>query len=216
MVAGVYPEKVWIFGNLRAATTNNPGCQVLWGWHVAPTLSISTGASSQTYVIDPSLFPGPVTQAVWAGVQGDPSATLIGSPASVFYRNQSGSVIQTDPTYVQTNQVLDTYRRQLRLRAVGPDGPPPYPNCLPARPGVQWFGTIGPGAAQSWFTYGWPAAWHVVWTVMPLTACPGGPQLTWKVRVERSNATHATYWIEVRNLTSSTVRFEGRYDVLSR
>jgi hypothetical protein len=54
------------------------------------------------------------------------------------------------------------------------------------------------------------------WTVMPITPCPGGPQLTWRVQVERANATQATYWISVTNLTSSTVRFEGRYDVFSR
>lgn len=33
---GVACNKVWIYGNLRAATTNNPHCQVNWGWHVAP------------------------------------------------------------------------------------------------------------------------------------------------------------------------------------
>jgi hypothetical protein len=51
---------------------------------------------------------------------------------------------------------------------------------------------------------------------MPTTPCPGAPQLTWRTRVERANATQVTYWIVVTNLTRSTVRFEGRYDVLSR
>ena len=216
ITAGIQPDKIWIYGSLRAATHNNPRCEVRWGWHVAPTLSVNTGAGSQVWVIDPALFPGPVPQATWASVQGDPHPTLIPSSASIFYRNQSGSVSETDPTYTKTNQVLDTYRNQLRLRAVGPDGPPPYIQCLPARPGVQWYGTIAAGATQSWFTYGWPASWHVIWTVMPLTACPGGPKLSWKVRVERANATQATYWIVVKNLTSNIVRFEGRYDILSR
>jgi hypothetical protein len=67
LAAGITPNKVWIFGNLRAASQNNPNCQVLWGWHVAPTLSVG----GETYVIDPALFNGPVTQATWAGVQGD-------------------------------------------------------------------------------------------------------------------------------------------------
>ena len=51
---------------------------------------------------------------------------------------------------------------------------------------------------------------------MPLTTCSGAPQLTWKTQVERASAANATYWIVVTNLTSNAVRFEGRYDVLSR
>ena len=117
---------------------------------------------------------------------------------------------------MQTNSVLETYRNQLRIRATGSDGPPPYLGCLPAKPGVQFYGTVEPGATHSWFTFGWPANWHVLWTVMPTTPCPGAPQLTWRTRVERANATQVTYWIVVTNLTRSTVRFEGRYDVLSR
>jgi hypothetical protein len=212
IAAGITPSKVWIFGGLRAASQNNPSCQVLWGWHVAPTLPIG----SETYVIDPSLFNGPVTQATWASVQGDPHPTLIPSAASVFYRNQSGSIIQTDPTYSQTNTVLNTYRNALRLRSVGADGPPPYANCIPGRPGLQFVGAIAGGATHSWFTYGWPAAWHMIWTIMPLTICSGAPQLSWSVQVERANPTQITYWIVVKNLSSSTVRFEGRYDILSR
>jgi hypothetical protein len=49
---------------------------------------------------------------------------------------------------------------------------------------------------------------------MPITHCPGKPQLTWTVEVERANATQCTYWITVRNLTGDPVRFEGRYNVL--
>ena len=80
---------------------------------------------------------------------------------------------------------------------------------------MQWLGTIGPNATHRWFTFGWGAQWHVVWTVMPLTPCPGGAQLSWSVAVERASASQCTYWITVRNLTSSPVQFEGRYDVLS-
>jgi len=49
---------------------------------------------------------------------------------------------------------------------------------------------------------------------MPLTPCPGGPQLTWDVSVERANSTQCTYWITVKNLTSDPVKFEGRYNIL--
>ena len=51
---------------------------------------------------------------------------------------------------------------------------------------------------------------------MPLTTCPGNVQLKWRTRVERASATMATYWIVVTNTTSATIRFEARYDILSR
>ncbi|UCC31691.1 MAG: hypothetical protein JSU86_05305 [Phycisphaerales bacterium] len=213
---GASPKKVWIYGSLNAPTQNHPNCAVGWAWHVAPTLAVSTGSGSQDYVIDPSLCDGPVTKPQWKGKQGDSSATLVSSPASTFYRNKSGSITQTDPTYSKTNSVLTTYRNNLKLRCASSHGPPPYLACLTKPPGVQWFGTLGPNQTKRWFTWGWPARWHVFWTVMPLTHCPGAPQLWWDVAVERANATHCTYWITVKNLTASAVRFEGRYDILSR
>ena len=107
-------------------------------------------------------------------------------------------------------------RNALRVRAVSAAGPPPYANCIPGRPGLQFVGVVPGGATRRWFTYNWPATWHVVWTIMPLTTCSGAAQLTWKTQVERASATKVTYWIVVTNLTSSAVRFEGRYDILSR
>ena len=81
--------------------------------------------------------------------------------------------------------------------------------------GVQWTGTIGPNATARWFTFGWNAASHVVWSMMPTSPQVGNPQLDWDVGVERANATQCTYWITVKNLTTSNVTFEGRYAVLS-
>ena len=128
ITAGEHPDKVWIYGALNVHTTNNPQCSVEWGWHVAPTLQVSAGTGIETWVIDPSLFSGPVTDATWKGVQGDPTATLAYTDSAAFYRNSEGQ-IQTDPTYAQTAQVLATYRLQLKLRSIGPAGPPPYANC---------------------------------------------------------------------------------------
>jgi hypothetical protein len=75
-------------------------------------------------VIDPSLFTTPVTRDQWKAVQGDPNATLNETSGSIFhwYNNQ------TDPTYVQTNQVLANYRLALQNR-VNQIGPPPYAQC---------------------------------------------------------------------------------------
>jgi hypothetical protein len=213
---GASPRKVWIYGSLRAATNNNPSCVVRWGWHVAPTLSVSIGSTNKTYVIDPSLFNDPVTQTTWKSVQGDAGATLIASNASVYYRNQSGSWIENDPTYSKTRNVLTTYRNKLKLRSAGANGPPTYFACSAKPAGTQWRGTIGPNQVKRWFTFNWPAAWHVVWTIMPLTPCPGKPQLSWTVQVERASSRYATHWITVRNLTSDPVKFEGRYDILKR
>lgn len=80
---------------------------------------------------------------------------------------------------------------------------------------VQFNGTLGAGASNRWFTWGWPAAWHVVWYMMPTSPQVGAPQVDWDVAVERADANACTYWITVKNLTASTVTFEGRYAVLS-
>lgn len=211
---GEQPDKVWIYGNLKVDTANNPACYVAWGWHVAPTLLVSAGSYPEIYVIDPSLFNEPVPQGTWVGVQGDPTPTVEPSNASVFYRSKGGGYVVYDPTYSETQQVLTTYRNNLKLRSASAAGPPPYFACLVRPPGVQWFGMIGPNATQRWFTWGWPASWHVIWTIMPLTPCPGAPQLSWSVQVERANATQCTYWITVNNLTADPVKFEGRHDIL--
>jgi hypothetical protein len=219
---GAQPEKIWIYGTpppappLAVYSQNKPDCTVEWYWHVAPTLQVDTGSGIDTWVVDPSLFPGPVPQATWVSVQNDANPVLEPTSADVFSRTQGGGATTTDPTYAQTNSVLQTYRNKLKLRCAGADGPPPYFACMRTTPGgVQWLGSIGPSASGRWFTWGWGAHWHVVWTIMPLTPCPGGPQLSWSVAVERANSTQCTYWITVTNLTSDPVKFEGRYDVLS-
>jgi hypothetical protein len=209
--AGVRPDKVWIYGNLRVVSFNKPDCTVGWFWHVAPTLTLTTG---ETYVVDPALFPNPVPRATWASVQGDPGASLVPTGADVFHRGSDGA-LTFDPAYSETNSVLARHRTKLQLRAAGASGPPPYSNCLALPPRTQWFGTIAGNTSRRWFTFGWPANWHVVWTIMPTLICPGTPTLSWSVAVERASATQATYWITVTNSSPHTVRFEGRYDVLS-
>ena len=82
--------------------------------------------------------------------------------------------------------------------------------------GVQWTGTIPANGTQNWFTFNWPATWHVLWTVMPTTPRPGGPELSFDVFVERASTEFATYWIQVKNLTPVAVAFEGRYAIVSK
>ena len=83
------------------------------------------------------------------------------------------------------------------------------------RTGVQFTATMAPNATVKWYSANWPVAWHVVWYLMPTSPQVGAPQLDWDVAVERAGSTHCTYWITVRNLTSSQVTFEGRFAVLS-
>ena len=80
--------------------------------------------------------------------------------------------------------------------------------------GVQFTGSIAANQTQRWFTFRWPAHWHVVWTVVPTTPRPGGPQIEWKVQVERASDAYVTYWISITNLTTVPVNIEARYAVL--
>jgi hypothetical protein len=82
--------------------------------------------------------------------------------------------------------------------------------------GTQWNGSLAGNQTQRWFTFGWPAVWHMVWTVMPTSVRPGSPQVTWTTGVERASTEYATYWIQVTNLTPDPLTFEGRFAVLSR
>ena len=138
IAAGVTPAKVWIDYAypiwLHAATKNHWQCYVEWGWHVAPTLCVRTWFCSRTrYVIDPSLFTGPVTVATWQAAQGGSNTTLTHTPASLYWRN----AIPSDPGYVDTNFRLAHYRDQLKYRSTleinpatnMPWGPPPYAHC---------------------------------------------------------------------------------------
>lgn len=207
---GEQPSKVWLRGWLHTLTRNSPNCYVNWGYHVAPVLDVSVGGSTQTYVVDPSLFDDVVPLATWISVQGDPAAT-----ATITAASQYGPYGGTDPTYSQTQTDLATYRDILRLRSVGSDGPPPYTSCIVKPGGTQWYGLIEPNQTQRWFTWGWPRDLHVLWHVMPMTPCPYGTRLTWDVAVERADGADATYWITVVNPSPERVRFEGRFDILS-
>jgi hypothetical protein len=81
--------------------------------------------------------------------------------------------------------------------------------------GVQFTGTLAAGASGRWFTYNWPASWHVVWYMMPTTPRPGAPELDWDVAVERGDPSHCTYWLTVKNDATVPVDFEGRFAVLA-
>jgi len=80
--------------------------------------------------------------------------------------------------------------------------------------GVQFRGQVPAASTARWFTFQWPAHWHVLWTVMPTSPDPGHPQIRYRTRVERATDYYATYWIEVVNLTGKPVDIEARFAVL--
>jgi hypothetical protein len=76
---GLKPWKVWSFANggesLYARTSNHPKGHVEWRYHVAPILRVRLAGNKQRwYVIDPSLFKGPVTITTWKNSQKKPGA----------------------------------------------------------------------------------------------------------------------------------------------
>jgi len=83
------------------------------------------------------------------------------------------------------------------------------------RVGTQFTGTLAAGQSGRWFTFNWPADWHVVWHMMPVTPAAGGPEVEWEVEVERASGQHVTYWLTVKNLSAAPMNFEGRYAVLN-
>jgi hypothetical protein len=67
---------------------------------------------------------------------------------------------------------------------------------------------------QRWFTFNWSALQHVLWEIVPTTPRSGAAQVDWDVAIERADATHVTYWITIKNLTSTSLQFEARYAIL--
>ena len=80
--------------------------------------------------------------------------------------------------------------------------------------GVQFRGTVPAGQTRRWFTFNWPAHWHVLWTVVPTTPQPGAPQIKWQVQVERATDGFITYWINITNISTAACDIEARYGVL--
>lgn len=116
-----------------------------------------------------------------------------------------------DLVYHPHARVLRAATRSRGLWEIPVDGWLSSPLC-----GVQFNGSLNANASGRWFTFNWPATWHVIWTVMPtIPATAGGPQLTWTVQVERANPEMLTYWINIQNLTGNSVNFEGRYCILN-
>lgn len=140
---------------------------------------------------------------VYESVTGGGSWSVLGSGLP--------NVLVADLIFHPHARVLRAATRNRGVWEIPVDGWMTAPIC-----GAQFTGTLAAGTTQRWFTFNWPATWHVIWTVMPTTLTPGAPSLTWKTQVERASAEYVTYWISVTNVTNTAVQFEGRYAILSR
>lgn len=81
--------------------------------------------------------------------------------------------------------------------------------------GVQFRGSVGPNRARSWSTHSWPEERRVIWMVVPTGPVQDrSAQIEWKVKVERQATNLLKYYLEIRNLTSTTVDVEARYALL--
>ena len=137
--------------------------------------------------------------------------TLDGGASWTNFSNGLPNAYVGDVVFHPHAWVLRAATRNRGVWEIPVDGWMTRPVC-----GVQFTGTLQGNRTQRWFTFNWPATWHIVWTVMPTSIRPGSPQITWKVQVERATAEYVTYWITVQNLTPDAVTFEGRYCILSR
>jgi hypothetical protein len=128
---------------------------------------------------------------------GDPGTTFIGD-----YFGLAGSSLGFFPFWTDTRTGIQEIFTAKPV-TVGPWD------------GVQFTGTVAAGVTERWFTFNWPACWHVIWMVVPTTPFPGEPDITWDVQVERASGEYITYWITISNLTSVPVDIEARYSVLA-
>jgi hypothetical protein len=73
---------------------------------------------------------------------------------------------------------------------------------------TQFTATLNPGQGHSWFTWGWPTNWFVVWSVRPLT--DGGQVMLDSVDVELGPPGY-TYTLTITNTGPQPATFEARY-----
>ncbi len=150
------------------------------------------------------------TNRVWVSADvGVYQSLNLGGTWSAFSNGLPNS-LAVDLLYHPHARVLRAGMRNRGVWEIPVDGWPTGPYCA-----TQFTGSLTPNQTRKWFTFRWPATWHVVWTVMPTNVSPGAPQVSWKVQVERADSEYVTYWIEVTNLKNIPLTFEGRYAILS-
>jgi len=149
---------------------------------------------------------------VWVGTNVGVWESRDGGETWADFSNGLPRAVIGDLLFHPHARVLRAGTRNRGVWEIPVDGWMSEPRC-----GVQWTAQLGAHEQHRWTSYGWPATWHVVWTIMPMPTGVkvGAPQVSWTVQVERADAEYVTYWIAVRNLTNAPLSFEGRYAILS-
>jgi hypothetical protein len=147
---------------------------------------------------------------VWVAMDRGVSQSLNAGAGWADFSNGLPNAYVGDLAFHPHAWVLRAGTRNRGLWEIPVDGWMTAPAC-----GVQFTGTLAANQTQRWFTFNWPATWHIVWTVMPTTFNTVA-QITLSMQVQRSSAEFVTYWLTVQNLTAVPVNFEGRFCILSR
>jgi hypothetical protein len=154
--------------------------------------------------------PGNANRA-WVAADLGVYETLNGGASWTAFSNGLPNVLVADLVFHPHARVLRAGTRNRGVWEIPVDGWLDVPIC-----GTQFTGSLAANASGRWFTFNWPATWHVVWTVMPTNILPGAPAVTLRTQVERATPEFVTYWLNVTNLTASAVQFEGRFAILSK
>lgn len=198
-------SRIWVthrtFGGGRVFRSDNGGSV----WIDCTTVGLP-GLPINAIEIDPAN-----ANRIWVAADLGVYQSLDAGASWTDFSNGLPNMLVGDLLFHPHARVLRVGTRNRGIWEIPVDGWMTQPICS-----TQFTGSLSGNQTQRWFTFNWPATWHVVWTVMPTTPRPGNPQLSWKVLVERANAEYVTYWIEVSNLTPDSVSFEGRYCILSR
>ena len=148
---------------------------------------------------------------IWAAMDRGVAQSLDAGATWTDFSNGLPNSYVGDLSFHPHSWVLRAGTRNRGIWEIPVDGWMTAPVC-----GTLFTGTLNANQTARWFTSGWPATWHVIWTVMPVSPYATVPQITLTVQVERQNAEFVTYWLVVQNLTATTLSFEGRYCILSR
>jgi hypothetical protein len=77
---------------------------------------------------------------------------------------------------------------------------------------TQFVGTLSSGQSGTWFTWGWPQSWFVVWSIRPTT---DGGEFSLDVLDVELEPTGITYHLTITNTSSNPASFEAKYAFVS-
>ena len=138
-------------------------------------------------------------------VAGNPGV-FVSTDAGATWTNFGGGLPNASVAWLQWND-LDLYAS---LWGRGLWKRQPFANYAEDNVNIntQFTATLGPGQGGSWFTWGWPQNWFVVWSVRPLT---NGAQVRLDSVDVQLGPPGFTYSLTVTNTGSQPATFEARY-----